>query len=91
VKESGPQEEYSHYFFHLLFTRSFEVICSTGISSTWTSLATGVQQRLPSATILFNPYIIATLKEVNRQHNGPYPYADDNTLGIQNPTQGVMM
>jgi hypothetical protein len=39
-----------------------------------------VPQGLPSASLLFNLYINATLQEFNSRSNGFYPYADDNTL-----------
>ena len=40
----------------------------------------GVPRGLPSAPLLFNLYISATLEELNFRSNGSYPYADDNTL-----------
>lgn len=83
LKDSGLPEEWRPYIFHLLFSRSFKVISNTGISSHWTPLRIGVPQGLPSAPILFNLYINATLKELNAKSSGSYPYADDNTLGIQ--------
>jgi hypothetical protein len=80
LKESGMPAQWHSYIFHLLFDQHFKVLSETGMSSTWRPLRIVVPQGLPSAPLLFNLYINATLEELNSRSNGSYHYADDNTL-----------
>jgi hypothetical protein len=83
LKDNGLPSEWYPYVFNLLFRRTFKVTSQTGSSCSWTSLRIGVSQGLPSAPILFNLYINATLKELNSRSKGTYLYADYKTICIQ--------
>ena len=83
LKDNGLPSEWHPYVFNLLFRRTFKVTSQTGSSYSWIPLCIGVPQGLPSAPILFNLYINATLKELNSRSKGTYPYADENTICIQ--------
>jgi hypothetical protein len=61
LKDNGLPSEWHPYVFNLLFRRTFKVTCQTGNSSSWIPLRIGVPQGLPSAPILFNLFINATL------------------------------
>jgi len=83
LKDDGLPSEWHPCVFNLLFRRTFQVTSQTEISSSWMPLRIGVPQGLPSAPILFNLYINATLKELNSRSKCTYSYANDNTICIQ--------
>ena len=78
VTSSKPVYEWRPHISHLLFSPTFKVLSHSGIFSASCSFS-----RIAFCSDLVQSLHQCNSKKLNRNSNGSYSYAYDNTLGLQ--------